>query len=83
MPGFLILYRRHSGERQVLSYDGPDGRQRALLERLRLEADGRFKDSDIEIAAVSSDSIETVKATHARYFNGDEIDFLAMAGQGC
>jgi hypothetical protein len=76
VPGFLILYRRHSGERQVIQFDGPEGHRAALEMRLRLEAERRFVGEDVEIAAISSDAIETVQSTHARYFQGDEADLL-------
>ncbi|MFE3758521.1 hypothetical protein ACFXO9_29815 [Nocardia tengchongensis] len=76
MAGFLILYRRHSGERQVVEYDGPEGDRDALRERLRLEAEHRFEGEDVEIAVISSDSLATVMVTHSRYFNGREVDLL-------
>jgi hypothetical protein len=76
MPGYLILYRRHSGERQVIEFGGPGGHREAVNMRLRLEAEKRFAGENIEIAAISSDSIETVRSTHSRYFEGDEVDLL-------
>ena len=38
--------------------------------RLALEADRT--DLNIEIATVSSKSLDTLKQTHSRYFNGEE-----------
>ncbi len=79
MSGFLILYRRRSGERQVFEFPGADGPVDAARARLRYERDSRFRDSGIEIAAISSDSLETVMRTHSRYFRGTEVDFLKSA----
>lgn len=63
MPGFVIEYNRRTHEGQVTEF--PSSRE-ATERRLELEA-GR-NDHDIEIAAVSSKSLETLKQTHSRYF---------------
>jgi hypothetical protein len=42
-----------------------------MHERLRLEA--VRADPDIEIAALISDSLETLEQTHSRYFTGKEL----------
>ncbi|MFD6357929.1 hypothetical protein [Nocardia tengchongensis] len=76
MTGFLIIYERHSGNRQVLEYPGQDGHRAAVSKRLELEAQGRFVGRNIEIAALSTDSLETLQVTHSRYFRGTEVDFL-------
>jgi hypothetical protein len=76
MPGYLIIYERTSGNRQVIEYHGKEGHRKALQQRLILEAEKRFIDKDVEIVAISSKSLDTVKTTHARYFQGQEIEFL-------
>jgi hypothetical protein len=63
MPGFVIEYNRRTHEGQVTEF--PSSRE-ATAHRLELEA-GRA-DHDVEIAAVSSKSLETLKQTHSRYF---------------
>jgi hypothetical protein len=68
MAGFLVIYNRKSREWSVEEFDGPDGHKAALLRRLELEHDRT--DPDVEIASLNSDSLETVKKTHSRYFEG-------------
>jgi len=69
MPGFVIEYNRRTHAGQVTEF--PSSRE-ATEFRLALEA-GRT-DHDIEIAAVSSKSLETLKQTHSRYFGKlDEV----------
>ncbi|MFG1791244.1 hypothetical protein [Nocardia sp. NPDC049149] len=82
MAGFLIFYKRISGEYQVIEFDGEDGHREALRERLRLESDARFADGDIEIAALSSDSLDSVRKTHSRYFNGEKAQFIEQNDNG-
>lgn len=66
MSGFVIEYHRPSGEHRVHEFEGPNGPREAMLRRLELE-DTRAS-SDWEIASLNSDSLDTIKRTHARYF---------------
>ena len=71
MPGFVVEYNRKSSEWKVTEYPGADGHREALLRRLQLEAERT--DPNWEIASLNSDSLETIKRTHARYFEGHEL----------
>lgn len=72
MAGFVIEYHRPTGARRVHEFPGVDGHRQALLKRLQLEASR--EDSDWEIASLNSDSLETLKKTHSRYFaEGDAL----------
>lgn len=71
MPGFVIEYNRLTGDRHVTQFLGSNGHREALLERLKLE---KIRPSeDWEIVSLNSDSIETVKKTHSRYFTGSQV----------
>ena len=63
MPGFLIQYHRLSGRVTCTRFDTL---REALLERLRL--DSERIDPDIENVAISAESKESLRRTHARYF---------------
>ncbi|MFE4949957.1 hypothetical protein ACFQ9V_07590 [Leifsonia sp. NPDC056665] len=71
MPGFLIEYNRRTGDWHAEEFPGPDGHRAALEERLRREQDRT--NPDIEIASLNGDSLDTVKKTHSRYFEGAEL----------
>lgn len=71
MAGFVIEYNRRSGERRVHTFLGANGHREALRRRLELE-DSRESD-EWEIVSLNSDSIETVRRTHARYFERDRL----------
>jgi hypothetical protein len=71
MPGFVVEYHRPSGDWRVTSFLGPNGSEEALLRRFQLE-EGDFGD-EWEIASLNSNSLETVKKTHSRYFAGREL----------
>jgi hypothetical protein len=71
MAGYVIEYNRRTGEWQVHEFLGADGPRRALRERLRLE-ESRV-DPDIELASINADSLETVRKTHSRYFQGTQL----------
>jgi hypothetical protein len=75
MPGYVIEFNRRTRERRVREF--ADHRE-AMRCRLRLEADR--SDEDVEIAALISDSLETLQRTHSRYFTGKE---LAPVISGC
>lgn len=68
MPGYVIEFNRRTRVRRVQEF--ADHRE-AMRERLRLE--GARQDPDVEIAALISDSLETLEQTHSRYFTGREL----------
>ncbi|RWZ79853.1 hypothetical protein [Glutamicibacter sp. HZAU] len=76
MAGFVIQYHRFSGDRIVKEFDGPEGSREALLERLKLETER--PNSDWEIVSLNSDSLETIKKTHSRYFSGHTVSSMAV-----
>jgi hypothetical protein len=45
---------------------------REAMER-RLQMDAECTDSDVEIVALISDSLNTLHQTHSRYFTGEEL----------
>jgi hypothetical protein len=71
MPGFVIEYHRPTGDRRVHEFLGADGHRAALEYRLELES--RRTDRDWEIASLNSESLEMLRRTHARYFQGREL----------
>ncbi|MBJ7479284.1 hypothetical protein [Rhodococcus sp. (in: high G+C Gram-positive bacteria)] len=68
MTAFLIQYNRRTAESIVTEFVGPDGRSQAMRERLALEKSR--SDRDIEIVTLSGDTLDTIKRTHSRYFQG-------------
>ncbi|GAA2561166.1 hypothetical protein HD598_000887 [Neomicrococcus aestuarii] len=66
MSGFLIEYNRKTGRSKIREFKGSGGPRLALVQRLKLEK-GRH-DSNIEYVSLNSDSLETIKKTHSRYF---------------
>jgi hypothetical protein len=68
MPGYVVEFNRRTRKRRVQEF--PDHRE-AMHKRLELEASRT--DPDIEIAALISDSLETLERTHSRYFTGQEL----------
>jgi hypothetical protein len=71
MPGFVVEYNRKSRDWKVTSFPGPDGHRAAMRHRIELEQ--ARVDADMEIVSLNSDSFETVRKTHARYFEGNEL----------
>ena len=71
MPGFVVEYNRKSHDWKVTEYPGAVGHRDALLRRIELE--GERTDDEWEIVSLNSDSLETIKKTHARYFEGHEL----------
>jgi hypothetical protein len=63
---FLIDYDRRLGKIRLLERFSDDDRQNAERLRLALELRGR---ADAEIVLLEADDEETVRKTHARYFN--------------
>ncbi|MBF6221799.1 hypothetical protein IU479_27265 [Nocardia abscessus] len=76
MSGFLVLYKRQSGEYQIIEYGGREGDRAALDRRLLLESEGEFAEDQFEIAVLSADSLESIKETHSRYFHGKKVQFI-------
>lgn len=68
MAGFVIEYNRRTQARHVSEFATI---HEAVRYRLKLE-DERT-DRDVEIAALSSKSLDTLKRTHSRYFLDDVI----------
>ncbi|MGO8964124.1 hypothetical protein [Mycobacterium sp.] len=68
MRGYVIQFNRRTGDRRVTEF--ATSRQ-AMEYRLQLEA--ARVDEAIEIAALISDSLETLQRTHSRYFTGQEL----------
>jgi hypothetical protein len=68
MPGYVIEFNRRTRERRV--HEFVDHRD-AMRCRLQLEAER--ENCDVEIAALISDSLETLQRTHSRYFTGAEL----------
>ena len=66
MNSFLIQYNRRTGDVQVREYHGEKGRLQALAARVKVEMSR--PSSDIEVAVLSSDSLDELKRTHGRYF---------------
>lgn len=71
MSGFVIEYNRHSRDWRVTEFPGAEGYRDAFQRRLELEQSR--PSTDWEIASLNSDSLDTIKRTHARYFEGSEL----------
>lgn len=71
MAGFLIQYNRRTRASYITEYLEADGHRQAMRRRLELEREPR--DADVEIVALASDSLETVRRTHSRYFAGELV----------
>ncbi|WP_157116417.1 hypothetical protein [Nocardia vaccinii] len=76
MAGFLVIYEPETGDYQVIEYSGDTGQRAALQKRLKLESERRFEGESIEITALSADSLDSIKKTHARYFKGRQATFI-------
>lgn len=66
MSSFIVIYDRRKGLSRVAEYSGPDGHRKAFAERLRLESENQ--DPNVEIVSLVSDSLDSIKRTHSRYF---------------
>ena len=65
---FLIDYDRRFGQIRLFQRFADNERERA--ERLRLELELQSKDiAETEVVLLEADDEETVRKTHARYFN--------------
>lgn len=71
MPGYVIEYNRATGQREVTTFEGENGHREALRYRLERERDRPSR--EWEIVSLNSDSLETVRKTHSRYFVGEAV----------
>lgn len=76
MPGYVIEYNRRTHARRLTEFATP---HEAMEYRLGLEA--QRTDTDVEIAAVASRSLDMLKQTHSRYFTGEELAAGDDAGE--
>lgn len=78
-------------KRFVIVFDRPRGDILELLEFSESERDAALKElfdrealyetrSDVEVVMLGSDSLDTVKRTHARYFKGEIQRRIAALG---
>jgi hypothetical protein len=63
----VIEFDRGTGDRHVTEADTP-----RLAMELRLQLEAARVDESIEIACLSSNSLEALQRTHSRYFMGTE-----------
>lgn len=71
MAAFLIEYNRRTSDWSVTQFLSDTGHRDAI--KLRFERERVRTDPDIEIVSLVSDSLETIKKTHSRYFTGREL----------
>lgn len=72
MPGFVVEYNRRTYERRITEFATS---REAMEHRLKLEKERT--DKNVEIAALTSKSLDTIKQTHSRYFRSDELPTAA------
>lgn len=70
MASFVIEYNRRTGHVTVTEF--PDGQHRDAMKR-RLALERERSDQDVEIVSLVSDSLESVRRTHSRYFEGELV----------
>lgn len=66
---FLLVFD-HSSAQLLDLYDFGGDVKRAMSEYARLEREHLKSADSIEIVLIGSDSLDTVKITHANYFDG-------------
>lgn len=66
---FLLVFDHSRAELIDLKDFGTDSKK-AMNEYARMEREHMGKPDSIEIVLIGSDSLETVKITHANYFDG-------------
>lgn len=71
MAGYVIEYNRKSRDWRITEFTGPEGHRDAFRRRLELEP--LRETADWEIVSLNSDSIATIRRTHARYFEGQQL----------
>ncbi len=72
MSAFVVEYHLVSGDYRVTEFTGEDGRRAAMDRRISLEQ-AHPGDDGWEIVSLNADSLETIKETHSRYFQGQEL----------
>lgn len=75
---FLLVYNRPEG--RLVSLDEYAEQDAALEARFALEREHEG-DRDLEIVVLGSDSLDTVKRTHRRYFESVEDMLRSAIGQ--
>lgn len=68
VQAFVIEFNRRTRDRRVHQFASS---REAVAYRLKLERERH--DSDVEIAALTSGSLDSLKRTHSRYFTGADI----------
>lgn len=71
MAAFLTEYNRRTSDWSVTQLLSDSGHRDAI--KLRFERERVRTDTDVEIVSLVSDSLETIKKTHSRYFAGREL----------
>jgi hypothetical protein len=66
VASFLLRYDRRTGALEVTEYAGAQARERALAARVR--AEDERPSEDVEVVALTADSLEELHRTHGRYF---------------
>lgn len=66
---FLLMFDHSRAELVKLTEFGTDVKS-AMAEYARLEREHMKESDSIEIVLIGSDSLDTVKVTHANYFDG-------------
>jgi hypothetical protein len=67
---FVIVFDRPRGKILEMIAFGDTERDLALKELFEREERHR-EETDVEVVMLGSDSVETLKTTHARYFKGE------------
>ncbi len=79
MKQFVIVFDRPRGEILEMVTFGDAERDIALKELF--EREDRYREqNDIEVVMLGSDSLETLKQTHGRYFKGELQKRISAAG---
>lgn len=68
MNGFVIEFNRRTRARRVVEF----GSIREAV-AFRLERERERASEDIEVVALSSKSLDSLKRTHSRYFTGEDM----------
>lgn len=71
MSSFVIEYNRRTGKVRVTEFGAGENRQAV---RLRLELERERTSKDVEVVSLVSDSIDSVRRTHSRYFERELVD---------
>jgi hypothetical protein len=66
---FVVIYDRLTGEASVEAFSGPDAVDLAMQRRFQAELTAS---SHQEVASLSAESEDDLRATHSRYFSTSE-----------